>query len=487
VTLTAGATYDPRIDGAGGSSPNTALNIVAGNAGSSTILRTGTTFGAHGLYANTAYQIVWNGAGPSPIASGTVIGTFTSTATGGIPVPGVQVTVPADISGIHQIDLERTAAPGTSFMYANTLQGDWLNTDSGLGTTYNTQFGDMLFNLGTSLVATPTVANVGGTVTLSGTGLQANTLYDLGISLAGVGTGSTPTTCALSGTGAASAPNTISGQFTSTGTGTVPAGVSVAINDMPTATGGEQGTLYCVFAQTAANFGTTTAAGTSQFLLEASANLNATSGPIGHNFIETAHGLNANKGYNILFAPYACGSSGAICGTVVGAILTNAQGAGSATFTIPSAVNTASGSSPVNSGSSYQIQLQPTGSTGVALAIPPSFAVTSGSPTTCNSTSCMTANGTPTQTTIGQNKAVQTSYTNNSNAPLTAIVYAVVHNSAGQTVAYSTATLNLAAGASGTAYDVLFGLAPGTYSVTVFVTSTSGTAISGTSTVTVTV
>ena len=101
VTLTGGATYDPRVDGAGGTSANTALNIVAGNAGSTTILRTGTTFGVHGLYANTAYQIVWNGAGASPIATGTVIGTFTSTATGGIPVPGVQVTVPADISGIH--------------------------------------------------------------------------------------------------------------------------------------------------------------------------------------------------------------------------------------------------------------------------------------------------------------------------------------------------------------------------------------------------
>ena len=78
---------------------------------------------------------------------------------------------------------------------------------------------------------------------------------------------------------------------------------------MPTFSGEEQGTLYCVFAQTGPNFGTTTSAGTSQFLLEAIANLNATSGPIGHNFIETAHGLNANKGYNILFAPYACGST----------------------------------------------------------------------------------------------------------------------------------------------------------------------------------
>jgi hypothetical protein len=427
VTLTGGAVYDPRIDSSGS---GTALNIVAGNAGSTTILRTGTTFGVHGLYANSAYQIVWNGAGVSPITPGTVIGTFTSTATGGIPVPGVQITLPSDISGIHNIDIVRVATPGTSFMYANTLEGDWVDSDSGLGGTFGSQFGDMLFNLGTTLVATPTVANVGGTTTITGTGLSANTLYDLGISLAGIGTTTVPTTCSLSGTGPASPPTTIVGQFTSTGSGTVPSGVTVPITDMPTFSGEEQGTLYCIFAQTASTFGGTTAAGTSQFLLEASANLNATSGPIGHNFIETAHGLNAGKGYNILFAPYACGSSGAICGTVVGAILTNAQGAGSATFTIPSAVQSASGSSPVNTGQSYSIQLQATGSTSTALAIPPTFTVSSGSTTTCNSTTCMTANGTPSQTTIGNNKAVQTSYTNNSNAPLTAIVYAVVHNSA---------------------------------------------------------
>jgi len=257
---------------------------------------------------------------------------------------------------------------------------------------------------------------------------------------------------------------------------------------MPTALGQEQGTLYCVFSQTAPNFGTATVSGTSEFLLEANAAVNSTSGPIGHNFIMTAHGLASSHGYNILFAPYACGNSGNICGTVVGAILTNGQGAGSATFTVPSAIQTASGSSPVNSGSTYSIQLQATGSTtSQALAIPPTFTVSSTSTTSCVTTACMTATGSPTVTQINQNKAVQTSFTNTSNAPVTAIVYAVVHNAAGQTVAYSTATITANAGATATAYDVLFGLAPGTYTVTIFATSTGGTAISGTSTVTVTV
>jgi hypothetical protein len=473
VTLTGGATYDPRIDNTGG----TAMNIVSGSAGTNTILRTGTTFGVHGLYPSTAYSIVWNGAGVSPIPAGTVIGTFTSTATGGIPVPGVQLTVPADISGIHNIDLQRTSTLGTSMMYGDTLQGDFVDADAGLGMTYGTQFGDMLFNLGTSLVATPTVATVGGSVTISGTGLQSNTLYDLGITIAG---GIPPSTCPNG------QPSTIAGQFTSTGSGTVPSGVSLTVTDLPTVLGSEQGTLYCIVAQTGPNFGSGPFAGTSQFLLEANANLNATSGPIGHNFIETAHGLAANHGYNILFAPYACGSS-SICGTVVGAILTNGQGAGSATFTIPSAIQTATGSVPVNSGTVYTVQLEATGATNTALAIPPTFLVTSTSTSTCATTNCLTA-GSSTITTIGPNKYVQTSFTNTSNAPVTAIVFAVIHNAQGQTVSYSTATLtNVAAGGSATAYNALFGLPPGTYSVTVFATSTSGTAISGQTTVSVTI
>jgi hypothetical protein len=117
----------------------------------------------------------------------------------------------------------------------------------------------------------------------------------------------------------------------------------------------------------------------------------------------------------------------------------------------------------------------------------PSLTVGSVSPTSCNTTSCIGATGASSVTQIGQNKAIQTTYTNNSNAPVTAIVYAVVHNALGQTVSYTTATITMNAGASATAYDVLFGLAPGTYSVTIFATSTSGTAISTSSTVSVTI
>lgn len=122
-----------------------------------------------------------------------------------------------------------------------------------------------------------------------------------------------------------------------------------------------------------------------------------------------------------------------------------------------------------------------------ALTVPLTVTTSTGSGSGLG-TGTFTAVGAPTETTIGSNKAVQTTFTNNSGSSATAIVYAVVHNSAGQTVAYSTATLtNVPGGATATAYNVLIGLAPGTYSVTVFATSMNGSALSGTSTVTATI
>jgi len=404
----------------------------------------------------------------------------------------VQITIPSDTSGLHIIDIQAASSFGTSAIYANNLVGDYFDTDTGLGTTANTQFGDMLFSEGTSLIAAPTVVNVGGTTVITGTGLAANTMYDLGVSQAGTGDVSTasatnpPTTCALTGTGAASAPATIAGTFTSTSTGTVPASVSVAITDTPTVKGLDQGTLYCVFAQTAATFGGSTATGVAEFELQASASVNMTSAPSGHNVILSAHGLAASVGYNILFAPYACGNSGSICGTVVGAVLSNGQGEGSSTFTVPSTIQTSAGSQPVTSAAGYTVELQAVSSTTIALASPPTVTVGSVS-TACNNTTCMTVTGTPAQSQQGQYQGVTSTFTNNSPAPLTAFVYAVVHNALGQTVDISTATVTASAGGSTTAFNALFGLAPGTYSVTIFVTSSSGTAISGPSTASVTI
>jgi len=492
VTSTGAIQYDPRIDNQPGTSGTTALSSIAGSAGSTTILRTGTNYGVHGLYASTAYQIVWNEESNSPGKTGQVLATFTSTATGGIPVPGVQFAVPADTSGIHIIGLERTSAVGTSFMYDDNLAAVFNDPvwATAFGTPFQTNYGDMLFNLGTSLVVSPTVANVGSSLSLSGTGLSANTAYDLGISQAGTGnvnpasSSNPPATCSLSGTGPAPAPTTIAGTFTSTSAGAVPAGTSVSVTDTPTVKGLEQGTLYCVFAQTAATFGGSTAVGVAQFELQASENLNMTSAPIGHNVILNAHALAASTGYNVIFAPFTT-SSGNVIGTVVGAILSNAQGAGSGTFTVPSTIQTASGSQATTPGGSYVVELQSAGSSTSAIASPATLTVGSTS-VNCNSTTCTTP-GTSSTTTLNGNPTLVVPFTNNSNQGQTVIVYGVVHNALGQTVYYTTSTITPGAGGSATAYLVLAGLPHGTYTVSYFAVSASGIAVSTSGTATVTV
>jgi len=160
-------------------------------------------------------------------------------------------------------------------------------------------------------------------------------------------------------------------------------------------------------------------------------------------------------------------------------------GAGSASWNIPASAATGT----------YTVQLvvSSAGAGGLAvgtavLDAPITIAV-GGVTGSCTNegTGCMTAPSAPSEVTVGANKALQVSFTNNSNAPQTAIVYAVIHNAAGQTVAYTTATISPAAGGSQLAQLILFGLAPGTYSATVFATSTAGIALSTTSTVTVTI
>jgi hypothetical protein len=69
-------------------------------------------------------------------------------------------------------------------------------------------------------------------------------------------------------------------------------------------------------------------------------------------------------------------------------------------------------------------------------------------------------------------------YKNNLNLTSIGFVYLVINNAIGQTVAYSVATLNLTAGASGITYLAIVGLGPGDYSATFFVTAPSGIAIS---------
>jgi len=240
--------------------------------------------------------------------------------------------------------------------------------------------------------------------------------------------------------------------------------------------------------QTNAHYGVSpyTADAYAQFVLAASASLNMTSAPTGHPVVVTAHALNSGGAvYSIVFNYVQSQfQSTSYTGTTVGVIAPNSVGAGSATFNVPTSA--ATGPTTVQ----LVVTTQGTNGAPVGTAVldtPLSLTVGSVSSTSCNTTSCMAATGTPTQSTQGAYNGVSSTFTNNSNAPVTGFVYAVVHNALGQTVDISTATVSAPAGGSVSAFNALFGLPPGTYSVTIFVTSSAGTAISSTSTVSVTI
>ena len=92
--------------------------------------------------------------------------------------------------------------------------------------------------------------------------------------------------------------------------------------------------------------------------------------------------------------------------------------------------------------------------------------------------------GTATKTTIGGFTGIQATYVNNWNAAQNLIVFAVWKNSAGQTVAVTSSGLTLAAGASGTAFAPLAGALPsGSYTVNIFVWTTSNASVSSTTTI----
>jgi len=466
VTATGAVTYDPIVNDAAG----TALSIDTGGAGSTTILRTGTGYGVHGLLANDAYQVVWNSIGGS-----ITVGTFTATATGGIPIPGVQFTIPSDSSGIHILDIQNT---GSYAIFGSMKAGQLTPTEPPFSSAYTTGFGDLLFKNIALLQASPSVAVIGQPEALSGSGLAAGGSYvvALGTSVAGVVSTTAPALAV----------------FTATSTGSVPSSTSITLTDTPTSL--ETGTVEYFSIQTSAHFGTTPAEDAyAQFVLAASGNLNATSEPAGHAVTITAHALNPSCVYTVVFNYVQSQFQPTVyTGTPVGVVGPNSVGAGSASVNVPS------GAQP----GTYTVQLVTNGGgvgspcivaggapTGTAvLDIPLALTVggTSGSCTN-EGTACMGISGSPSVSKQGGNTIISATYTNNSNAPQSAFIYAVAHNALGQTVLYTTSNINPSAGGSATGQLVLFGLAPGTYSVSVFVVSSSGTALSTPTTVSVTI
>ncbi len=123
---------------------------------------------------------------------------------------------------------------------------------------------------------------------------------------------------------------------------------------------------------------------------------------------------------------------------------------------------------------------------GLSLLLASSVAQTAEADPQVGGTANWTVVGVPRFVTIGITPVVETTFHNNLDVGVLGIVMMVVRNNLGQTVYYSTATLNLTRGLYGTAYNVELGLSPGLYKATIFAISTGGIAISNSTTISIT-
>jgi len=440
----------------------TTLTVLVGGAGTVTSLRTVTGYGVHGLKPNTIYDVNW---GMVQTTGKNVIGSFTSTATGGIPLPGVQITIPPGSAGNHIISLiEHVTGNDALFNVVDTnIESEALEVFS--------QYGDMVFFETITAIATPTVVNVGQTFTLSGTGLFAATTYYTSIT----------TASGFSG-------GQLYSQFTTDSSGSIPAGTSLVFPALPALPGPgigtcsdgtaypEKATSYYVHLSQASQVAGGGQDGQALVILQGSVALNATSVAAGRSVTLSGTGLCPSQAYNVIFNYATNGVT--FTGQTVSAFVTNTVGSGSGVFTVPAA--TIPGS--------YVVQLQrlsPTTLLGV-LNVAPTLVVVGSTVKDCNTTSCFTVSGAITKDTKGSLTGLDATFTNAATTSVTGIVYAVVHNSIGQTVYYTTATITPPASGTATAFLVLSGLPAGTYSVSVFATDTSGNAISVSTTTSVT-
>lgn len=99
------------------------------------------------------------------------------------------------------------------------------------------------------------------------------------------------------------------------------------------------------------------------------------------------------------------------------------------------------------------------------------------------STSILTVSTSPSQTIVDGYTGVQINYTNTYSQSLSAFVWVVVHNAAGQTVGIFVGSAIMNSGAALAVFVPTFNLPAGSYAATVFATTTSSVAISQTSTV----
>jgi len=415
-----------------------ALSITKGAAGTTVALVSGQIIlggnpGVHGLAANTEYQIMWD--------TDTPLGTFTSTATGQVPV-GVQFTVPAGTSGVHVVDIQTMS--GTSAIWGQVQDH------------FDDQFANLEFTLTTSLIVTPSIGSGGTPMTLSGNGLPANTLLYL-------------TVCGNFGN---IGPSGVSfAQFTSTATGGVPANVTFTLPQMASP-GPETGAL--IQWSITDNNGCTNSGfkGLAKFAYQAEMSLSSSVGPAGTTVTASANGLASGFLYDIVFnyAPVSTNPS-AYTGTILGVILANTLGQGTAQVTIPSSA--AAGTYEIGLVSTCPPNCNPfISSSASVLNQIPVFTVGTSS---CSTSTCQfTISGTPSES----NGYLSVTYANPGTSQVTGVIVVSVQNALGQTVYITTATITPGAGQQVTGLADLSLLASGSYTANVFVVTLAGGSIS---------
>jgi hypothetical protein len=155
---------------------------------------------------------------------------------------------------------------------------------------------------------------------------------------------------------------------------------------------------------------------------------------------------------------------------------------------LPSSEITVSGANDLGSSVTYAVSISPSQVGTWALIV--NATTLAGMTGTTSGTVTTTATSTPTSPNAftfpssasyqlfgGTYHSVAVPVTNTGTGTVTAVVFAVAHNAQGQTVEVSTATVSVSALGTQTAY-VILNLPSGTYTVNVFVWSTSGASIS---------
>ncbi len=459
-TATLGTSYTPIVIGS-------AFATAGGTPGTTESFATTTTSGGsgvHGLLPSTAYSIMFDGP------SGTSVGTFTSTSNGQVP-PGTQFTLPAGATGTHVVDLVQSSGTSSaisgaiaprsfgSAQYTGVASAPVTTTTastctmSSTGCTAGTGQG-LLVYVTASASLSPNVGSPGAVVTISSSGLSPSSTYYVVLS-----------------NGIAYAT------FTSTATGTVPAGTTFAFPNLATATntqataGAETGESHTVCISATASF--SNCASSAPFILQASLKLSASTATAGQTVSVTASGLANTIAYSVVFN-YMVGTSGtSFSGTTVGSLVGGTDGTASGAFTVPSTA----------AAGTYAIQLVRTGGTTTsfaALALAPTLTVSSSA--TGLTTTTLTPSGSASEATVSGTPTVSQTFTNTATGSVSVYMWVSVKNSAGQTVGVFLGSATMASGATATIGAALFNLPSGSYTASVFVTTTSGVVVSTTST-----